>query len=128
MSPIFATAVALAVYLVVLLPLAVGVSNLRPGVVWTYVALTLALAVYHTGLFQAASLAPTDAVVRSSGLVADEQCRQINTLIAEANLTVDRSNPDEIKVSGPGWDQVPEEVRSVVAECLRRDTSRGRQG
>ena len=128
MSPIVATTVALALYVAVLLPLAVGGSNLRRGVGWTYVGLGLALAAYHTGIFQSPALAPTDAVVRSGALVADEQCRQINELIVKAHLTVDRSDPEEIKVTGPGWDQVPEEVRSVVTECLRRGTSGSRQG
>jgi hypothetical protein len=121
MSSLVATTLGLALYAAALLPViwAAFGSRVRPAIA-VYATFLLALAVYHTGIFQRSSLAPADMDVRAAASTNDTQCRQILDLARESGLGVDRTDPGAPRITGAGADQLPAEIRDVLLDCFER--------
>jgi hypothetical protein len=119
MSPVLASTLALALYAIVLLPLAgVAIWNSNRTLSAGYAAFIVALAMYHTGIFSGSSLAETDMAVRAIVPGDDEQCQKIRDLMDQSGLRVDRSDLAAPRIVGEGAEQIPAEVRDVLIQCL----------
>ena len=127
MSPVAASAIGLALYAALLLPLAW--SGRAPRLVATlYGAIVIAIGFYQTGFLQRSSLASTSRMVVASAPLDGAECRKIVELMKESGFTVDRSDPAQPKLVGAGADEIPPQVRDILMECSNPQPSATPQG
>src|SRR5688572_22868438 len=99
MSLSAASMVALVLYALALAPLAwLSTSHGKRTVAAGYMGFVVIVAIYQTGIFHSASLAPTNSVVQVLAPADEEKCRQIMDLLERSSLRVDRSDPDSPKI------------------------------
>ena len=129
MSPALATTFGMALYAVAILPvIAAAVWHNASKTVGGYATLLLALAAYQTGIFHGSSLTPTDTIVRVGVPTGIAQCQQILEVTQQSGLGVNRSDPAAPKLTGPGADQIPPEIRDVLLDCFNRQANAADSG
>jgi hypothetical protein len=119
MSPLAATLIALALYVIGFAPVAwivrPGMEAKGPGM--AFAAAILVLGVFQTGVFARGSLTSTS-IAR---LVPDQstlgRCRQVIDVATQAGIVLDAAQPGKMTVKGTIWQQVPSEVRDAIASC-----------
>lgn len=126
MTAVTASIIVFALYALVLAPVIWVVAGKSGRVVAPVAAVVvIAVLVYNTGLFQRDALAQTDITVPSVFSSADEECRKIRDLMRESGLRVDLSQPDRPRILGPGAEQIPSEVSTVLIQCFVSDRNSG---
>lgn len=121
MSSIVATAAMSALFLVALAPLALPVWNpkaaLPIGLAWG--SFTLGVAGLQAGFFQSTELPSLERVGADNGTMTRSQCAEVVRLLEEARVILAR-DPPRLVVARAGWEQLPEEGREAVVECVSR--------
>ena len=121
MSSTLATAVGLLLYAAALLPPVIALRS-HGRIMAFYTAFLVAIAAFHTGIFQRASLAPSDVIVRASASVDQTQCRRILDAAGEAGVRIDGTDPAGPRITGAGAEQLPAEVRDIILDCAARQS------
>jgi hypothetical protein len=123
MSSIAAAICALAIHVVVLLPLAAGfrISGIGRAIALLYLTVAAGLGLYHTGIFHRHSLAQTNISVPIVGVGKDDpHCAEVLEALDSAGLDADAPNAADMVERLPGWQQVPEAGRELVLACIRQ--------
>lgn len=113
---------ALALQVLVLLPLAASwrISGAGRVIGLLYVALAVGLGLYHTGIFSRGSLARTDIPIPIMAVGEDDpRCAQIIEALESAGVDINAPGTAANVEKMPGWQQVPEEARQLVLDCVR---------
>lgn len=123
MSGALASFVALSIFAVVLAPLALAfrVPRYQVGIGAGCAAAILATGVYAAGTFRERPSVPPVMTVSGTGGLLPRQCEQIFQALQQANIPVDRSNPQQPVANQELWEQLPQPVRDAISRCLRRD-------
>jgi len=93
-----------------------------------YGTIVIGVGFYQTGFLQRSSLASTSRMVVATAPLEDAECRKITELLKESGLTVDRSDPAQPKLIGTGADEIPPQVRDILAECSEPQPSATQPG
>lgn len=127
MSPALAIAATAALFIVLLVPLALAAW--KPGAVASavvvYSALLSLVLGYQSGLFSQTDVPVVkDADILSSRL-SSAQCAEILSLLDRAGAIIDRTRPPSLVVAKDAWSQLPEAAREPVMECVQRNWPKG---
>ena len=127
MNPLPAILIVLGLNLLALAPLGlVAVRRRTPAwLVAVYSVLLLGIGAYHLGFTQRIPIPQVDSASLSRGALSQAQCAEILSLLDQSGVFVDRRNPPRLVVAQPQWEQLPEEVRGAVIECVQQSWPRG---
>ena len=83
-----------------------------------YAATMIVLVAWHVGL-SVGPLSATGGLMRPPvGAVDGTRCEQALTAAERAGIILDRSNPSRLIVRRTIWAEIPEEVRTALAQCV----------
>ena len=82
-----------------------------------YTALPAALLAWHVG-FATGPMPDMKEIAGAQSTVLDgDRCAQVLDAAERGRVILDRRNPDRLVVADALWKQLPEEVRTALAEC-----------